>query len=151
MAKKTRKGVLPAKKNLVERGLSNHDINRILQDEKDYMGCYMRDEKLPKYGCFVLNLDEFVNPGTHWVAVYHNEYYDSYGLPPPKCLESRIDWYNTRQHQSVNTSLCGLYACYYIKCRNRNNSPYSICFEKLKMGGDNFVEICRRLDKKDRK
>ena len=37
----------------------------------------MRDEKLPKEGCFILNLDEFTDLGTHWGAVYDNEYYDS--------------------------------------------------------------------------
>ena len=96
----------------------------------------MRTEVLPKKGCFVLNLDELEDPGTHWVAVFHNEYYDSFGLPPPKKLEKRIDWYNTRQHQSVNSKLCGLYACYYIQCRNRDFTPYEICYGKLKTDGN---------------
>jgi len=33
----------------------------------------MRNEVLPKNGCYVLNLDEIEDPGTHWVAVFHNE------------------------------------------------------------------------------
>ena len=91
----------------------------------------MRDEKLPKEGCFILNLDAFTDPGTHWVAVYNNEYYDSFGLPPPKCLEKQIDWYNVRQHQNIKSSLCGLYACFYIQCRNQDITPYDICYKKL--------------------
>ena len=57
---------------------------KILQNEQDFKGCFMRTEKLPKTGSFVLNLDELEDPGTHWVSVFHNEYYDSFGLPPPQ-------------------------------------------------------------------
>jgi len=102
----------------------------------------MRDEVLPKSGNFVLNLDELEDPGTHWVAVFENEYYDSFGLPPPKCLENRILWYNTQQHQNVNSSLCGLYACYFIQMRNRGYSAYDVCYKKLKNDGN----ICTLID-----
>jgi hypothetical protein len=38
---------------------------KILQNEQDFEGVFMRTEKLPKTGCFVLNLDEIEDPGTH--------------------------------------------------------------------------------------
>ena len=55
----------------------------------------------------------------------------SFGLPPPKCLEKQVDWYNVRQHQNAKSSLCGLYACFYIQCRNQDITPYDICYKKL--------------------
>ena len=70
----------------MNKGVSNHDIVKILQNEPDFQGVFMRTEKLPKSGCYVLNLDELEDPGTHWVSVFNNEYYDSFGLPPPKKL-----------------------------------------------------------------
>ena len=38
---------------------------------------------------YVFNLDPSYKPGVHWVAVYidrkgHNEYFDSFGRPPPR-------------------------------------------------------------------
>ncbi len=116
--------------------ISNHDIVKIIQNELNFQGVFMRTEKLPRTGCFVLNLDELEDPGTHWVSVYNNEYYDSFCLPPPKKLEKRISWYNTRQHQNVNSKLCGINACYYIQSRNKDITPYEICYEKLKTGGN---------------
>ncbi len=89
------------------QGLSSREIMKILQNEKDFKGCFMRGEKLSKNGCFVSNLDEITDPEAH-------EYYDSLGLPSPKSLDKTINWYNTRQHENVNCKLCGMHACYYI-------------------------------------
>ena len=107
---------------------------QLMKNERDFKGCYMRDEILPNRGCYCLNLDDKSDPGTHWVAVYGDEYYDSYGLPPPKKL-SHLK-YNTVQHQKPNSSLCGLYACFYIYSRNRNKSAYDICYKIFKINGN---------------
>lgn len=91
----------------------------------------MRNESLPQTGAFVLNLDKKEGPGTHWVAVYLNEYYDAYGLPPPECL-AHMKKYNIIQHQRPSTALCGLYAIYFIYHRNRGCSAYDIWYKMLK-------------------
>lgn len=90
----------------------------------------MRDEILPINGCYVLNLDTTDNEGTHWVAVYGNEYYDSFGLAPPNKLSHCV--YNIVQHQELNSTLCGIYCMFYIWSRNRGLPKYNICYNILK-------------------
>jgi hypothetical protein len=65
----------------MQNGLSNIQIENIMKNEAHFQGCFMRTENLPKtvVYSYILNLDEASDPGTHWVAVYHNEYYDSFG------------------------------------------------------------------------
>ena len=99
----------------------------------------MRTEYLPKTGVFILNLDEVSHPGTHWVVVYTMNTTTPLDYLLLNVSKKRIDWYNTRQHQHLNSSLCGLYACYYIICRNRGQTPYEI-YENLKKSG-NIVKL----------
>lgn len=87
----------------------------------------MRDDNLPKSGVYILNLDDKMGPGTHWVCIYNNEYFDSYGLPPPKKLNHLMQ-VSTIRIQPENNNLCGLYACAYIMLRNANISAYDICY-----------------------
>ena len=92
----------------------------------------MRNDRLPKSGSFILNLDGKRGPGTHWTAIYKNrEYYDSFGLPPPPELQ-HIKVYNRIQHQAPFSTLCGLFALAYIYLRNRNFSPYYINYQYFK-------------------
>ncbi len=136
-------------------GISNLEINYILKNEKKYKGCFMLDEKLPEDGNFILNLDVSSSKGTHWVCVFETEYYDSFGLVPPRCLEKRINWYNVRQHQKINSKLCGLYCMYYIQCRNQGLTPYKICYEKLSSRGnvkllhDQYGSVLSKLQEKN--
>lgn len=92
----------------------------------------MRTDNLPLEGNYVLNLDSSEGPGTHWVAVYGDEYYDSFGVDPPKILaKKRVINYN--QTQDLKSNLCGLYACLYIFLRNRNMTPYDTAFRFIPM------------------
>lgn len=102
-----------------------------------FRGTFMRNEKLPKSGCYVLNLDEMDDHGTHWVAVFNDEYYDSYGLPPPEKLSALS--YNMVQHQKINSPLCGLYSCFYLYCRNLGISRYIVCYDLLKAKGNKKI------------
>ena len=110
----------------------------------------MRNEVLPRTGCFVL--DELEDPGTHWVSVYNNEYYDSFGLPPPKKLEKTISWYNTRQHQNVVTVSPGFLASHEIAhmlfllatCRSGQKCrPFSACAPQISPNGR---QVCKQSD-----
>ena len=94
----------------------------------------MLDEVLPSEGTYVLNLDNSNNVGTHWVCVYFDEYYDPFGLPPPQKLRSLS--YNRVQHQRSNSTLCGLYCCYYIWYRNRGGTRYDLCYNVFKRNGN---------------
>ncbi len=87
----------------------------------------MKDENLPKSGSYVLNLDDMSGPGTHWVAVYEGEYFDSYGLPPPEVLKDKV-MANSKRLQYARDS-CGEWSVLYIFLRYAGLNPYTICYE----------------------
>ena len=54
--------------------LTNFEIQAYYQKESRFIGVYSRDN-LPdkvKYGAYVINLDEYYDIGTHWIALYVN-------------------------------------------------------------------------------
>lgn len=86
----------------------------------------MKDQ-LPKkprlVECGIVNLDDSVNEGTHWVAFIklydYCEYFDSYGdLKPPlelvKYLKTYNILYNYTRFQKNNTVICGHLCLEYL-------------------------------------
>ena len=66
--------------------LTNVEIQEYYQNEPSFNGVFSRDN-LPssiKNGAYVINLDEYDNIRTHWVALYVNNktitYFDSFGV-----------------------------------------------------------------------
>ena len=66
--------------------LTNLEIQQYYQNELRFNGVYSRDN-LPneiRDGAYVINLDEYSDIGTHWVALYvkNNDvtYFDSFGV-----------------------------------------------------------------------
>ena len=65
--------------------LTNFEIQKYYKNEPRFNGVYSRDN-LPKIkdGAYVINLDEYSDIGTHWVALYvqNNDviYFDSFGV-----------------------------------------------------------------------
>ena len=68
--------------------LTNFEIQEYYQNEPRLNGVFSRDN-LPnnnsrKNGGYVINLDEYHDIGTHWVALYVNKkivtYFDSFGV-----------------------------------------------------------------------
>ena len=51
--------------------LTNFEIQKYYQNEHRFNGVYSRDNQ-PKIkdGAYVINLDEYPDIGTHWVALY---------------------------------------------------------------------------------
>ena len=66
--------------------LTNFEIKEYYENEPRFNGVYSRDNlpKTIKDGSYVINLDEYPDVGTHWIALYvrNNEviYFDSFGL-----------------------------------------------------------------------
>ena len=64
--------------------LTNFEIKEFYENEPRFNGVYSRDNvpKTIKYGAYVINLDEYADVGTHWIALYvkNNEmtYFDSF-------------------------------------------------------------------------
>ena len=70
----------------VPHPLANFEIQACYQNEPGFNGVFSRDN-LPntiKNGAYVINLDEYRDIGTHWVALYVNNktgtYFDSFGV-----------------------------------------------------------------------
>ena len=65
--------------------LTNFEIQKYYQNEPRFNGVYSRDN-LPKIkdGAYIINLDEYSDIGTHWVALHVNNdnvtYFDSFGV-----------------------------------------------------------------------
>ena len=65
--------------------LTNFEKQKYYQNEPRFNGVYSRDN-LPKIkdGAYIINLDEYSDIETHWVALYVNNnsvtYFDSFGV-----------------------------------------------------------------------
>ena len=71
---------------MTPHSLTNFEIEAYCQNEPRFNGVYSRDN-LPdeiKDGAYVVNLDEYSDIGTHWIALYVNNktvtYFDSFGV-----------------------------------------------------------------------
>ena len=64
--------------------LTNFEIRKYYKNEPKFNGVYARDNlpNIIKDGAYVINLDEYSNIGTHWIALYvkNNDiiYFDSF-------------------------------------------------------------------------
>ena len=65
--------------------LTNFEIQKYYRNESKFNAVYSRDNspKTIKDGAYVINLEEYSDIGTHWIALYvYNDdvtYFDSFG------------------------------------------------------------------------
>ena len=99
--------------------LTNFEIQKYYQNESRFNGVYSRDN-LPKIkdGAYVINLDEYSDIGTHWVALYvqNNDvtYFDSFGVEHiPKEIKTFIKNKNLKTNifriQAYDSIMCGYF------------------------------------------
>ena len=98
--------------------LTNFEIQKYYQNEPRFNGVYSRDN-LPKIkdGAYVINLDEYSDIGTHWVALYvHNDdviYFDSFSAEHiPKEIKAFIN--NVFRIQAYDSIMCGYFCIGFI-------------------------------------
>ena len=66
--------------------LTNFEIQKYYQNKPTFNGVYSRNNlpKTVKDGAYVINLDEYVDVGTHWIALFCKRsevvYFDSFGV-----------------------------------------------------------------------
>ena len=89
--------------------LTNFEIQKYYQNEPRFDGVYSRDN-LPKIkdGAYVINLDEYSDIGTHWIALYVQNnnvtYFDSFGVEHiPKEIKKLIKHTSSSDSHNVNT------------------------------------------------
>ena len=104
--------------------LTNFEIQKYYQNKSRFNGVYSRDN-LPKikHGAYVINLDEYSDTGTHWVALYVNNncvtYFDSFGLEHiPKEIKTFINNKNIKTNifriQAYDSIMCGYFCIGFI-------------------------------------
>ena len=69
--------------------LTNFELRKYYQNEPKFNGVYSRDNLTElKDAAYVINLDEYSDIGTHWVALCVNNndvtYFDSFGVEHSK-------------------------------------------------------------------
>ena len=100
--------------------LTNFEIQAYYQNEPRFIGVYSRDN-LPdkiKDGAYVINLDEYSDIRTHWIALYANKktvtYFDSFGIEHiPKEVQKYIGNRNIISNiyriQNYDKIMCGYF------------------------------------------
>ena len=105
--------------------LTNFEIQGYYQNEPRFIGVYSRDN-LPdkiKDGAYVINIDEYSDIGTHWVALYVNNktvtYFDSFGIEHipeevKKFIDNRNIITNIYKIQNYDSIMCGYFCIGFI-------------------------------------
>ena len=113
--------------------LTNIEINEYYKNEPRFNGVYSRNN-LPnkiKKGAYVINLDEYENTGTHWVALFvktkYTVYFDSFGVEDiPKEINKFINNDTTKSSsleriksnifriQAYDSIMCGHFCIEFI-------------------------------------
>ena len=97
--------------------LTNFEIQEYYQNEPRFNGVFIRDN-LPnniKNGAYVINLDEYHDIGTHWVAFYVNNktitYFDSFGVEHIAKKKIITNIYRIQAYDSI---MCGYFCIGFI-------------------------------------
>lgn len=121
------------------------------------VGVYAADmipKKIKRPAAFIVNTDDFGQPGTHWISFFipkkgEIEYFDSYGLPPfipnHKIFLKRKKWTeNNKELQSLTSTVCGHYCLLYLASRMNGFSMHQFVkpFTKDLGNNDLLVKKC---------
>ena len=121
--------------------LTSFEIIKYYENESRFNGVYSRDN-LPnkiKDGAYLINLDEYADIGTHWIALYvkNNDitYFDSIGVehipkeikafinrPSSSALHNKNIKTNTFRIQAFDSIMCGYFCIglinFMFKCKS---------------------------------
>ena len=100
--------------------LTNFEIQKYYENEPRFNGVFSRDNmpKKIKDGAYVINLDEYADVGTHWIALFCNRneivYFDSFGVEHvPEETNEFIGNKNIKANifrvQANNSVICGYF------------------------------------------
>ena len=102
--------------------LTNFEIQKYYQNELKFNGVYSRDNLSEcgspeiKDGAYIINLDEYSDTGTHWIALYMRNnnitYFDSFGIEHiPKEIKTFVS------NNNIKTNIFRIQAYDSIMCR----------------------------------
>ena len=114
--------------------LTNFEIQEYYQNEPRFNGVFSRDNLTDsiKNGAYVINLDEYRDIGTHWIALYVNNktiiYFDSFGVEhiPKEIIKfignSKKIITNIYRIQAYDSIMCGYFCIGFINFMFDGNS-----------------------------
>ena len=121
--------------------LANFEIQTYYQNEPRFIGVYSRDNLLykTKNGAYVINLDEYSDIGTHWIALYVNNktvtYFDSFGIEHipkenKKFIGNKNIITNIYRIQNSDSIMCGYFCIGFIDYmfKDKNLTDYTNLF-----------------------
>ena len=105
--------------------LTNFEIQSYYQNELRFNGVFSRNNltKTMKDGAYVINLDEYADVGTHWIALFSNRseiiHFDSFCVEhvPEEIKEfvrNKNIIVNIFQVQANNSVMCGYFGIRFI-------------------------------------
>ena len=105
--------------------LTNIEINHYYKNEPRFNGVYSRNNlpKIIKKGAYVINVDEYANIGTHWIALFvkpkYTVYFDSFGVEHiPKEIKKFIGNKDIKANifrlQAYDSIMCGYFCIEFI-------------------------------------
>ena len=105
--------------------LTNFEIQKYYQNEPRFNGVFSRNNlpKKIKDGAYVINLHEYADVGTHWIALFCNwngiVYFDSFGVEHvPEEIKEFIGTKNIKVNifraQASNSIMCGYFCIGFI-------------------------------------
>ena len=108
--------------------LTNFEIQKYYQNEPRFNVFFPRDnlQKI-KDGAYIINLDEYSDIGTHWVALHVNNnnvtYFDSFGVEHiPKEIKEFVKNKNITANifriQAYDSVMCGYFSVGFIEFTN---------------------------------
>ena len=100
--------------------LTNFEIQKYYKNEPRFNGVFSRNNlpKKIKDGAYVINLDEYADVGTHWIALFCNRndivYFDSFGVENgleeiKEFVRNKNIKANVFQVQVNNSIMCGYF------------------------------------------
>ena len=100
--------------------LTNFEIKKYYQNEPRFNGVYFRNNppKTLNDGAYVINLDEYTDIGTHWIALFCNRteivYFDSFSVEHiseeiKEFIENKNIIANIFRVQGNNSVMCGYF------------------------------------------
>ena len=104
--------------------LTNFEIQAYYQNEPRFNDVFSRDN-LPdkiKNGAYVINLHEYHDIGTHWVALYVNNKSATYSKETDKFIGNKSIIINIFRLQAYDSVMCGYFCIGFINFMFSGNS-----------------------------
>ena len=134
--------------------LTNFEIQEYYQNEPRFNGVFSRDNlsNTIKNGAYVINLDEYHDIGTHWVALYVNNnivtYFDSFGVEhiPKEIMEfiNRTSFGLDSRRKKIITNIYRIQAYDSIMC-----SYFCIGFINFIFNGKSLIDYTNLFSPND--